>query len=355
MNKVKDIAGVLMRDLTFSQKFNYLKYRMSARKEILDYDPVTISIVATSRCTFSCDMCPTHSKRVPADYEHAQTTTRDMDFAMFKEIIDRFENALNVQIIGSGEPMLNKNFFKMVDYAAMRHMTVKTFSNGTTIEDNLDNILNSKLDGITISINGHNAKEFNRMTGMDENYYAKIYRAIKNLVDERNRRNSPLKVKLSFIVDRQNYKYIPDMIQTSLNLGVDHTFLCNFLPCPVEGLTAEERSLMADPKIRREIRSIMNAYPPLVRRKFTLPPLIDKTLRQNKCVSHFSQVRFDGDGNISSCSMMLLNMEGNGNYRDEEIWNNAFFRRMRNVFLSSDAEKLPGPCRVCPDNKGVLI
>jgi MoaA/NifB/PqqE/SkfB family radical SAM enzyme len=353
MDNIKDILRVLVKDLTFSQKFNYIKFNFSPRREVLNYEPVTISIVATSSCTLSCDMCPTHSPKVPRDYIHAQRNTRDMSFEMFKEIIDRFKSAMNVQIIGSGEPMLNKDFFRMVDYAASRGMKVKTFSNGTTIEENIGRILGSRLDGITISINGHDAQEFSRMTKMEAALYGKIYNATKRLVEERNNISSAVKVKLSFIIDSYNYKFIRDMVETGLKLGVDQAFFCNFLACPIDGLTAEERVLTENPKIRREIKAMMARYPESVRRKFTLPPLIDRGMRRNNCDSHFSQIRFDGNGNVSSCSMMLLNMEGNGNYRDADIWNNVFFRRMRAVFLANDAALLPEPCNSCPDNKGV--
>lgn len=340
---------------TLAQKSNYLRYLLSGKKEMLHYDPVTISIVATGRCTLSCDMCPTHSGRVPGDYAHAQQSIKDMDLARFKEIINRFKNAATVHIIGSGEPLLNKDFFKMVDYAALKKMTVKTFSNGTMIRKNIDNILNSALDGITISINGHNSEEFSRMTGMGPETYQEIYDSVRMLVEEKRRRSSSVKVKLSYIIDRHNYKFIPYMVDVSIALGADHSFFCNFLSAPYDGLRAEERSLMADKKVIDEMRAIFASYPAAIRRKLTPPLLVDRNMSENNCETHFSQIRFDGDGNVSSCSMMLLNMSGHGSYKDENVWNNAFFKDMRRAFLSKDNCRIPDPCKVCPDNKGIRI
>jgi MoaA/NifB/PqqE/SkfB family radical SAM enzyme len=355
MAMIRNIINTVLADHTFPQKGNYLKYLLSNRAEVLSYDPVTISIVATSRCTLSCDMCPTHSSRVPSDYKHAQQDIKDMDLASFREIIDRFRNATTVHIIGSGEPLLNKDFFVMVDYAASRKMVVKTFSNGTTVLDNIDNILNSRLDGITISINGHDAEEFSRMTGMDGNVYSSIYEAVSSLVSQKRQRGSPIKVKLSFIIDRHNYKAIPDMIAAGLKLGVDHMFFCNFLSAPFDGLRADQRALMDAGVIKEEIVAMFASYPPAVRKKLTPPVLIDANMGRNECDTHFSQIRFDGAGNVSSCSMMLLNMAGHGSYKDEGVWNNEFFRDMRRRFLSSDGSLVPEPCKVCPDNKGVHI
>jgi hypothetical protein len=51
--------------------------------------------------------------------------------------------------------------------------------------------------------------------------------------------------------------------------------------------------------------------------------------------------------------MMLLDMTGNGNYRDGEVWNNGFFKAGRRPFLSKGDGRLPEPCKVCPDNRGI--
>ncbi|MDD5496135.1 MAG: radical SAM protein [Candidatus Omnitrophica bacterium] len=351
----RKILNTILSGHTFSQKANYIKYLLSKKEEVLAYDPVTISIVATGRCTLNCHMCPTHSSIVGKEYPHTQKTARDMDLEMFRYMIDRFGKATTVHIIGSGEPLLNEDFFKMVDYAASKKMRVKTFSNGTIIEKNIDNILNSKLDGITISINGQDPGEFKRMTGMDGAIYLKIYDATRRLIEERNRRKVKIKVKLSFIIDNYNYKFIPEMIETSLKLGVDHAFFCNFLSSPYTGLSAPERVLMAEEKTKEEIRRIFAAYPPSIRKRLTPPVLLDTKMDKNACDTHFTQIRFDGDGNVSSCSMMLLDMTGHGTYKDDDVWNNEFFRKMRRVFLKGKMGEFPDPCKVCPDNKGVKV
>ncbi len=353
MHLLKEIFSTVFSDHTIGQKLNYIKYKISRKDDHLSYDPITISIVATTRCTLSCDMCPTHSPRVPRDYPYIQKNESDIDLGMFKEIVDNFRSAVNVNIIGSGEPLLNKDFFKMVDYAADKKMAVKTFSNGTTIRDNIGKILSSKLDGITISINGHDSKEFKRLTGMDEKIYFDIYESIKMLIDEKEKRKSRIKVKLSFIIDKYNYKFIPQMIELSLKLDADHIFLCNFLSCPYEGLTTDERVLMADDEVIAYINSAMAKYPASLRRNITLPTLLDTNRTDNHCESYFSQIRFDGDGNVSSCSMMLLNMTGDGNYKDKDVWNSESFRSMRRRFLSGKRKDLLEPCLSCPDNFGV--
>ncbi len=148
--------------------------------------------------------------------------------------------------------------------------------------------------------------------------------------------------------------FLPEMMETALRLGADHSFFCNFLPSPYKGLSAGERSLFAESATIKSIRDAISKYPPSVRKRFTLPSLVNEGSKENRCDTHFRQIRFDGDGNVSSCSMMLLNMTGQGNYKDDGVWNNDFFRRMRRTFLSKGGSgDLPEPCKVCPDNKGM--
>lgn len=357
MKKIKGLISLLRSKHTFSQKFNYLKYPYSKKSKFLNYQPITLSVVATGRCTLSCDMCPTHSSLIPKDYPHIQSPAKDISFETFKQFVDKFNRALNVQIIGSGEPLLNKYFFEMVEYAAIKkHMKVKTFSNGTIIEKNIDKIINSSLDGITISLNGHCAEEFSRMTGCPPHIFPKIYKATEKLIQERNRSGSNVKIKVSFIIDKINYKHMKQMMNLSQKLGADFIFLCNFLPSPYNGFKAEERMLFCDDNdVVNTIKKVYSSLTGSLKRKVSFPELIDRNGTRNNCDSHFTQIRVDGEGRISSCSIMLLNMEGHGYFYDENVWNNNFFQEMRQKFLSGNKDDLYAPCKICPENYGKMI
>lgn len=352
---VKEILRISFADYYIYQKINYLKYLFSKKSPTLKYKPITISIVGTSRCTLACDMCPTHSPVVPKDYKWRQTVAQDIDFRLFKKTVDLFKEALSVHIIGSGEPLLNKDFFDMVRYASCdRKMEVKTFSNGTTVGDNMERLLHSELDGLTISINGHNGLEFSRMTGMPQETFKKIYDSAKKLIQKKNKAEKKLKVKLSFIIDKINYKFLPDMVRVSQELEADHTFFCNFLPCFYGELVPQKRVIMkSDREIVSFIEDFKRGLPDAAREKLSFPSIIDPEMKGHKCDVHFRQIRIDGDGNVSSCSMMLLNMEEAGNINREDCWNCGFLVKMRERFLEGkDIEEL---CHYCSDNKGIEV
>ncbi len=351
---LKEMMLVLAGGHGVFQKLNYLKYRLTPRKPVLAYDPIAISIVATCKCNLNCDMCPTHSRAIPDSYPYKQTLTKDMDIETFRKVADKFRNAMTLNIIGAGEPLLNKDLFRMAEYASeKRKMTVKTFTNGLVLKNKIDELTDSRFDGITVSINGHRAGEFARMTGMRERYFHTIYEGVKELVKRRNEKKSKLRVKLAFIIDKENYRHISRMMGLARNLGVDHTYFCNFLPSPYRGFTVDERVLTTkDSDILEAVRKAYYALPRAMRKKVTLPLILDRAAKKKKCGSHFSQIRIDGNGNVSSCSVMLLNMEGNGSFTDTNVWNNAFFRKMRMKFLDTEA-RIDDPCGVCVENYGL--
>ncbi|MDA2915388.1 radical SAM protein [Nitrospinae bacterium AH_259_B05_G02_I21] len=349
---LREVASVWRRPFTWRQKVNFLHAKLARRGKVVAHQPVTLSIVATGRCNLTCTMCPTHSSVIPVDYEWNQQMAEDIDFETFKRTVDRFDRAIYVNIIGAGEPLLNKNLFRIAKYAAVhKKMVVKTFSNGTTLERYIEPIVRSHLDGITVSINAHNSEEFNRITGMPGLLYPKIYKNVKRLVEARNALGSPVKIKASFIIDQQNWPLIPEFLRVADEVGVDQVFLCNFLSAPFDGFRAEERSLFVqDTDMVEFLRTVV---PSNMQGKVVLPTLLDPAQTTKQCSCHFDQLRVDGAQNFSSCSIMLLNMEGNGKITDAEVWNSTFFQNRRARFLTDDKSVLFDPCKVCPENYGV--
>lgn len=338
--------------MSLARKISNYKYQHTARGCVLHYSPRSLSIQTTNRCTLNCDMCHAHSTKIPNNPFHYQGG-KDIDFATFKRFVDRYRAALSVSLIGTGEPLLNKDFFDMALYANQQHqMEVKTVTNGTTlhIQNNIDKLLSSGISSIGISLNGHNPEEFHRMTGNSESTYSLILSSIKELIAKRNEFTSksslPL-ISLSFILDQANYRYAPAMIRLAESLGVNKVNLSNFLSSPVPGFTAQERSLYAD---NSDIVKILSISRHISRKiKISLPTLLVRDSTQRYCQTYFHLLRTDGNSNIGGCATMLLNLANNGKFTDRNAWNNLHFRTMRAIFLDPEYP-LPAPCYVCPSN-----
>lgn len=316
-----------------------------------EFKPHTLSLVSTGRCNLKCDMCPTHSKVIPDDYPWVQNPTSDISLETFKKFAARFPEATTVSIIGQGEPILNKEFFEIIAHADSVGMKVKSFSNGTTLKTFIDRILKSPLDTITISINGHDAEEYTRMTGEHPRHFETIKSNIKALTAERDRRAAPLTIHGHFIVDRINYMHTPKMAALGRELGVDAIYFVNFLPTPYDGFRLPERTITTDD--HDIIRFLDEQFPPSVRRFAVLPTLLDVHSEKKNCHCHWSQARINGNGEVSSCSMMLLNMKDHPTIDEPDLWNGEWFQSMRKKFTSPSKADLESPCNNCTDNFGV--
>jgi len=356
LNYIKRLMKLSVPQLTniayylFNNKFN-------RSRTCLNYDPINISVVVTGECTFKCKMCLTHSPINSEGFLNGQNPCDMISFEYFKKVIDQFKAAINLQLIGAGEPFLNPDLFKMIEYAATtRRMEVHLVSNGSIIHDKVDHILNSSLSTLCISINGEDRNEFERMTGNDPKEYDKVLVNICNLTKRKQKLRANTKICLSFIIDRFNYIKIPDMIKLSEDLEVDVVYLINFMPLPYVGFTPEERCLFIEDD---EVLHTLIKYKNSLKSKLTIqyPTLLSKNnLQPYCCDTFFNQIRIDGSGHYGSCSIMLLNNKrGDDFLQGKQSFNSPYFQKMRLLFIEQKKMELDDSCQYCTRNVGINI
>jgi MoaA/NifB/PqqE/SkfB family radical SAM enzyme len=295
-------------------------------------------------------MCLTHSRKFSNPW--GQKPGKDMDFELFKQVLIRYKNALIVNLIGNGEPLFNKDLFRMIEFASSMKMYVFSGSNGILVGDYVEEILNSPLHTFIISINGHTRAEFSRMTGMPEELFDGVCRNTVELVNLRNSKRTKLRILVSIILDEGNYENIRDMIYFVESLGVDGVLFFQFLPSPAAGFTPEERCLFSDGSA--VVKALAEAKSVRLNRKseVVLPLLLSRSTNNKSCTVPFYNLAVDGEGNVGGCSCQLLNFSENGNFYDENNpWNNRYFRQFRRIFIEPELP-LFWPCRWCYNNSG---
>lgn len=345
------ILNCLKGKYSSAQIINLIKYLFGKRKKIVSWKPIYISIACSYRCNLQCDMCLTHSKK--HDNLYGQKPCRDMDFETYKQVLNKYNKALVVNLIGCGEPLLNKDFFQMVEYAskAMR-MYVVAGTNGTLVGKYKQKIVISSLDKLMISINSHNTEDFIRLTGMSADNFGLIKNNTMELVKLRDAAaNRKLKIWLSFILDNKNYLYLTEMINLAHRLGVDAALFLPFIPSPKDGFRAEERCLFSDdPNVLKKFNQVKAAQAGS-KIKIILPRLLDREMLKQPHKFRYCKVPFyvltvDGEGNIGGCSCQLLDNSRNGKFYENDAWNNAYFQQLRSKFIDSNPALLE-PCAWC--------
>ncbi len=128
---------------------NYKKYKNSKQTEDIDFFPIKADIENVSRCNLSCSHC------LVSTFPNNKRA-EDLTFEDFKDFIDEQIGLVEIKMQGLGEPFLQKDFTKMVEYATAKDIWIRTTTNGTVLHknDNYKKIIDANVGEIQVSIDG---------------------------------------------------------------------------------------------------------------------------------------------------------------------------------------------------------
>lgn len=116
--------------------------------------PYSIALDPCNLCNFKCTFCAMHATK-----NHQNYNKQILEFDIYKKIInDLVDMGRTLKILrlnGQGEPLLNRNFCKMVKYAKEQHVAdfIETITNGSRLTPQLnEELVDSGIDRIRISI-----------------------------------------------------------------------------------------------------------------------------------------------------------------------------------------------------------
>jgi len=153
----------------------------------------SLIIEPTNTCNLRCTFCFV-----------TEGMTREegfMEFGLFKKIIDDSPGLEHLCMHNWGEPLLNKDIFRMFDYAAqsgVQHIVMNT--NGTLLTNQMiDNIVASPLTVIRFSIDG-SAETFKKIRGVNLD---KIEKNILKLKEKKDAHRPELSMGVVFTVEEE--------------------------------------------------------------------------------------------------------------------------------------------------------
>ena len=146
---------------------------------------------------------------------------QDLDFSIFKKMIDTVQDLQHIELQGEGEPLLHPQFFEMVDYIHTRFPTaeISFITNGSLFTtENISRILNSHIHTILISVESPDEDEFQQIRG---GKFSRVKRGIKELVEQKNIRGNALKIGLAVTVLKQTLTHINKLGELYTELKLD--------------------------------------------------------------------------------------------------------------------------------------
>lgn len=209
-------TSVRPRRLTNALKL-LLSYGLSMLGVLVKWNvkPLFLSIEPVNICNLRCPECPVGMRT-------QQVKAENVDFEAVKRVLDELSPTLmHVIFYFQGEPLINKNFTELVEYAHSKKLLTSTSTNGQLLTDErAGSIVKSGLDRLIVSIDGttQEAYEAYRVGGKLE----KVVKAVEHVVRwKKNLKSASPLVEIQFIVLRTNEHQIDAMKQLAGKLQAD--------------------------------------------------------------------------------------------------------------------------------------
>ena len=176
--------------------------------------PEILQAEITTKCNLVCTFCKNNSVEVQS--------RGSMSLDLYKSILEQGKDRWKrVNLWGTGEPLMNKDFFEMASFAKMMKIErIKVSTNGHFFTDvNVNLLLECGITEVRVAIDSINPSTYKklRVNGSLE----QVIRGVKRLVKSRNKTGIAMKIIICSVVSNFNYKEVESIEKFSKNVGAD--------------------------------------------------------------------------------------------------------------------------------------
>lgn len=189
-----------------------------ARQPALKYLPLHLQVETTTACNLNCNPCP--RKKVIK-------TPKSMDFYTFKYIYDQIK-PIRINLSGLGEPLMNKDIFKISSYSYKNGSVVNFPTNFTFADLYLDEIILSGISQLKVSIDAASKEGYIKVRKVDK--FEQIVQSIKKINSIKSTRGiTTPEIRFNFAIQKENYEALIDLIHLANKLMVNVIYFQNLL------------------------------------------------------------------------------------------------------------------------------
>lgn len=186
----------------------------------MKFFPERLSIEITTRCNYSCQICPKNS---PTFVNH----DRDMDFETFQRLKSLFPTLKSLVFSGIGEPLLHSELESFISFArklmpSQSKIAIQT--NGSLLsERRLKELVKAGVNKVCVSIDSLDPIE-----GLHKPDAAKT--ALEILAKSKSERAKSLEFGIEIVITRANLMQIIPLVCKVQKLGLDFLILSHLIP-----------------------------------------------------------------------------------------------------------------------------
>lgn len=290
--------------------------------------PTDANLYLTSKCNFNCNFCYRNTNLIEQAPDITIRTVNDLLF--------RFPGLKSFCCAGYGEPFLNKDLFEIISHLKNKNKIVGLITNGSLITNRSDELLKSRPDYISISLNAP-TKNLHSIIN-NSNTFEKVLQGIRFCVDNN------INTFCSYVCTKNNIKYVPEFLTLVKGLGVKTVHLLNLLPHLATGyddenfwnevLTNDDKKQI-DKWANLPEADIIKLYPTLMQRN---------EIRCN-CQMPWTTIGVNGNGSVTFCGSVFAPAKEHGMLTDNIVWQNDYARKLRDSLC--EPNKMNDTCKLC--------
>lgn len=275
---------------------NFFKKVLSNfKKQEIKY-PSIYTIETVLGCNLSCVECAIGSNIVNREKQM-------MSFENFKIIADKIKPyAKYVYLHSWGEPLLNKDIFKMIEYTS-KFAKTNISTNGMLVNQEMaENLIKSGVSDIIVSIDGVTQEVYKKYRRNGDVEKAK--QALKYIIDAKNKFNSDVKIFPQFIVFEHNQHEMEAFKQFCSDVS--------------EGSIVP---VFKAPYIRKNSSLKLSSLNEYIRKPFSSDKELEKAILN--CRDFFDVFTIDVEGNVIVCCY---------DHNSEIVFGNIFKQSLEEIF-----------------------
>jgi MoaA/NifB/PqqE/SkfB family radical SAM enzyme len=334
--------------------------------------PRVVAVRLTNLCNMNCKMCgqPKLGDRdVPSYFFKEHLSAEE-----WKGVVDQIVSFKPTLYLWGGEPLLFRGVFDLISYAKSRGLTVQINTNGFLLERFAQEIIDSELDDLIISIDG--PEEIHDSIRGVPGAFQKVRKGVKEVLSRRapGKRGKPV-IRIRGTITPENYRYLGELVEITRDFGGDslnfnHLWFTSRQRGRAyedmmarrfgidakswKGFVFEPGNLDLDSLIRefRTFRNISAEFPITISPQLKEEELgkyycdLDFTCGAKTCLAIYFKTYLMPNGDVTTCPDFPDYVAGN--VRGEEllqIWNGDKYRDFRNHMKK--IKQLPVCSRCC--------
>jgi len=321
-------------------EFGNFKINKYLKKNMI-FQPSKIDLEITTKCNLKCIFC-----QVP-DWDRKKL--QDMSFNKFKYILDQIPFLSLIKLQGMGESFLNKDIFKMIEFANKKGIKIETTTNGTILsKEKIKKLFKNPPSKISFSLDTPNNITYKKLRG--KNMFNDIINNIRLTIDEKNKTKSNTKIRIWCILNKYNIDQVPDLIRLAKKLTVDELVIQTKISSFGKLNLKDKNKKIKVNVFKKEILSKLNKAKEFAKKKELKLTVFKENYftKTDPCNFIKSNPYISVEGEIVPCCIIadpkIISLGNIFKEKFTKIWNNKKYKQLRKAH---NKNILPNFCKDC--------